>query len=225
MTPMRDNRWIEEGEETVTEQNRVQWVYAAGSNQELAKRYDEWAKDYDADLEADFDWNGHIRGVEVFTQHVEPDAKVVDVGCGTGLAAVELAGRGFRRIDGFDLSEGMLDEARKPGVYGDLKQAVLGEPLDYPTAAYDAAIATGVFSVGHAPASGWDEVARIVRPGGYFVLTIRPDIFTSNGYEAKERELATAGKWELVSATAPEHLLPKGEPDILHQIRVYRILA
>ena len=209
----------------MTEQNRVQWVYASGSNEELAKRYDEWAKDYDADLETDFDWNGHVRGVEVFTQHVASTARVVDVGCGTGLAAAELAKRGFSAIDGFDLSEGMLEEARKTGAYGDLKQAVLGDPLDYPTAAYDAAIATGVFSVGHAPADGWDEVARMVKPGGYFVLTIRPDIFAPNGYEAKERELVASGKWELVSASTPEHLLPKGEPDILHQIRVYRILA
>ncbi len=54
---------------------------------------------------------------------------------------------------------------------------------------------------------------------------IRPDIFAPNGYEAKERELVASGKWELVSASTPEHLLPKGEPDILHQIRVYRILT
>lgn len=58
----------------------------------------------------------------------------------------------------------MLAEAEKRGIYGDLRVGVLGEPLDYPTASYDAAIAAGVFSVGHAPASGWDDVARIVKP-------------------------------------------------------------
>ncbi len=26
-------------------QNRVQWVYSSGNNEELAKRYDDWAKD------------------------------------------------------------------------------------------------------------------------------------------------------------------------------------
>jgi SAM-dependent methyltransferase len=202
----------------------VQWVYAAGSREELARRYDEWAKDYDTDLERDFEYTGHIRGAEVLARYVPPSAKIIDVGCGTGLAAVELARRGFQRIDGFDLSEGMLAEARGQGVYQDLRPAILGEPLDYPTGAYDAAIATGVFSVGHAPASGWDEVARMVKPGGYFVLTLRPDIFESNGFKAKEEELASSGKWELVEAAEPEQLLAKGEPGIFHQIRVYRIV-
>ena len=49
----------------MTGQNRVQWVYAASSTEELARRYDEWAKDYDSDLEGDCAWNGHIRSVEV----------------------------------------------------------------------------------------------------------------------------------------------------------------
>ena len=208
----------------MTEQNRVQWVYAAGSNDELARRYDEWAGSYDAELERDFDWKGHIRGVEMFVRFVNPDSKVIDVGCGTGLAASELAARGFSRIDGFDLSDGMLAEAEKRGIYGDLRVAVLGGPLAYLTASYDAAIATGVFSVGHAPASGWDEVARIVKPGGYFVLTLRPDIYESAGFRSKDEELVAAGKWELVETTAPEQLLARGEPDLIHQIRIYRVL-
>ena len=32
------------------DQNRVQWVYASGSNDELARRYDQWASTYDTDL-------------------------------------------------------------------------------------------------------------------------------------------------------------------------------
>ena len=208
----------------MTEQNRVQWVYAAGSTEELAARYDDWAKDYDSDLERDFAWNGHVRGVEVFSKYVSNGARVMDVDCGTGLAAVEMAKRGFRRMDGLDLSDGMLDEARKLQLYSDLRRATLGEPLDYPTGAYDAAIATGVFSLGHAPASDWDEVARMVKPGGHFVLTIRPDIFDENGFKAKEQELVSSGKWELVEATEPERFLAKGEPDIFHQVRVYRII-
>ena len=90
--------------------------------------------------------------------------------------------------------------------------------------AIDAAIATGVFSVGHAPASGWHEVARIVRPGGYLVLTIRPDIFESFGFRAKENELVDSGKWKLSNVTEPEQFLAKGEPNLLHEIRVYQIL-
>ena len=179
----------------MTEQNRVQWVYAAKNNDDLATRYDEWAKDYDSDLERDFGWNGHVLGVDLLVKYVTSNASVIDVGVGTGLAGAELQKRGFSLMDGFDLSKGMLAEARKRGIYKDLRVGVLGEPLDYPTATYDAAIATGVFSIGHAPASGWDEVARIVRPNGYFVITLRPDIFEQYGFKS-ERGRAR-GCWQV----------------------------
>ena len=206
------------------ESNRVRWVYASKDNEELADRYDEWAKDYDADLERDFAWSGHILAAQALTKYTSQDVSVIDVGCGTGLCATELLGRGYRHIDGFDLSEGMLALASDLGIYTQLKQAILGEPLDYPTDAYGAAVATGVFTVGHAPASGWDEVVRIVRPGGYFVLTIRPDIFEENGYQQKEQELVKSGQWELIEAADHIKMLPKGEPEAYHQVRVYRIL-
>ena len=204
--------------------NRVRWVYASKDNEELADRYDEWAKDYDADLERDFAWSGHILAARALTKYTSQDVSVIDVGCGTGLCAMELHKRGYRYIDGFDLSEGMLALANDLGIYTQLKQAILGEPLDYPTDAYGAAVATGVFTLGHAPASGWDEVVRIVRPGGYFVLTIRPDIFEENGYQQKERDLVKSGQWELIDAADQVKMLPKGEPESYHQVRVYRIL-
>jgi hypothetical protein len=56
------------------------------------------------------------------------------------------------------------------------------------------------------------------------VLTIRPDIWEPGGYEAKGKELADAGKWKLVEVVEGEVLLPKGEPDVIHQGRVYQIL-
>ena len=83
----------------MADQNKVQWVYSAGSQEELAKRYDEWAKDYDSDLERDFGWNGHEVAVEVFAKYVSSDARVIDVGVGTGLAGLELVKRGFSLLD------------------------------------------------------------------------------------------------------------------------------
>ena len=207
----------------MADQNKVQWVYSASSQEELAKRYDEWAKDYDADLQRDFGWNGHEVAVEVFAKYVSSDARVIDVGVGTGLAGWELVKRGFSLLDGFDLSQGMLDQAKAKGWYRGLQIGILGEPLGYPDDQYDAAIATGVFSVGHAPASGFDEVVRILKPGGYFVITLRPDVYEANGFKAKEEELAAAGKLKVVEVTDEQPLLAKGEPDIKHQVRVYQV--
>lgn len=92
------------------------------------------AKDYDSDLERDIAWNGHIRGVEAFVRYMDQGAKVIDIGCGAGLAASELSKQGFHQLDGFDLSEGLLAEARKLGIYGDPRPGTLGQPWSTPPA-------------------------------------------------------------------------------------------
>jgi SAM-dependent methyltransferase len=206
------------------QQNKVQWVYSSTTNDELAQRYDEWAADYDADLERDFGWDGHVRCVGAFAARVPAGGAFIDVGAGTGLAGAELARRGYATVDAFDLSAGMLVQAQRTGAYRSVQQAVLGQPLPYGTDAYDGAVASGVFTTGHAPASGWDEVARIVKPGGIFVLTIRPDVYRDGGFADKDRELTAAGVWELIECQEAVPMLAKGEPDVAHEVRVYRIL-
>lgn len=32
-------------------QNKIKWIYSSHNNQELTDRYDQWAKDYDSELE------------------------------------------------------------------------------------------------------------------------------------------------------------------------------
>jgi predicted TPR repeat methyltransferase len=202
---------------------RVQWVYSSHDNEELAARYDEWAKDYDSDLEQEFEWQGPERTAEVVAKYVNKDAKVCDAGVGTGLVGQVLAGMGYNDIVGFDLSQGMLEETRKKGVYRELHQMVMGEPLDFANDSFDAVISVGVLTLGHAPASSLDELVRITRLGGYVVFTLRPDVYENSGFREKQSELESEGKWTLVEASDEFQLLPKGEPEVYHQIWVYRV--
>ena len=48
---------------------------------------------------------------------LKPGATILDVGCGTGRHAIELARRGYM-VTGVDLSSGMLAEAKKCGQEG-----------------------------------------------------------------------------------------------------------
>ena len=89
------------------------------------------------------------------------DARILDAGAGTGLVGEILASMGYRRMVAMDLSQGMLEEARKKGVYEDFHQMVMGETLDYETGSFDAVITVGVLTVGHAPASSLDELVRV----------------------------------------------------------------
>ena len=204
-------------------QNRVQWVYSSRNNEELAERYDHWAKDYDTDLEQDFEWVAPQRAAEVFAKYVPKDGRVLDAGAGTGLVGKFLSENGYSKLIAMDLSMGMLEEARKKNVYQEFHQMVMGEPLGFPADCFDAVVSVGVLTVGHAPANSLDELIRITRPGGYVVFSLRPDLYETGGFKEKQAELEGEHKWQLAEESEKFQPLPKGEPEVYHQVWVYRV--
>jgi ubiquinone/menaquinone biosynthesis C-methylase UbiE len=208
---------------TQREANVVQWVYASKNEQELAERYDEWAKTYDEDLDKDFGWVGPLFAVETAVKYVPKDARILDAGAGTGLVGQLLSERGYANLVAMDLSEGMLNEARKKNAYQEFHQMVMGQTLGFPSNSFDAVISVGVLTVGHAPAGSLDEFVRVTRPAGHVVFTLRPDVYEGSGFKEKHAELESQGQWKLIEASNPEQVLPKGEPEVLHQVWVYRI--
>jgi len=204
-------------------QERVQWIYTSQDNKELAERYDQWAKDYDADLYEGFGYLGPQRAVEYFVKYVPQNARVLDAGAGTGLVGELLARWGYKDLVAMDLSEGMLEEAKKKNAYREFHQMVMGETLDYVTDSFDAVISIGVLTIGHAPAGSFDELIRITRPGGYIVFSLRPDVYRDSGFKEKQDALEAEGKWKLVEASEEFQPLPKGEPDVYHQVWVYQV--
>ncbi len=204
-------------------ENKVQWVYASENNRQLEERYDEWAQDYDDNLESDFGYVMPRMAADTFERFVPKDARVLDAGAGTGLVGVELNRLGYTNLEAMDLSRGMLDEARRKGAYHDFHQMVMGEPLDLDTDSYAAAICVGVLTLGHAPAHSLEELARIVRPGSFVAFTLRPDIYEQNGFREKQRQLESEGAWELADVTEEFLGMPKGEPDVYFQVWIYRV--
>ena len=202
---------------------RVQWVYGSTSDKELEERYDQWAADYDQDLAADFEWNAPQNASAVFARHVDKSAKILDAGAGTGLAAECLAQEGYTDMVAMDLSIGMLDQAKGKNLYNAFHQMALGGPLDFPTAEFDAVISVGVFTQGHAPAESFDERIRITNPGGMIVYSLRVDTYESGGFKEYQSNLELAGKWELAEVTEQFQPLPKGEPEVWHQIWAFRV--
>ena len=207
----------------MAQQNKVQWVYEAKDNDELEARYDEWAAEYDADVIDEFGYFGPQRGADIFERFVSTSARVLDAGAGTGLVGAVLKEKGYGSITAMDLSNGMLEEAKKTGAYEGFDRMVLGETLGYETASFDSTISIGTFSLGHAPASGLDELVRVTKPGGHIVYSVRADVYVENGFQAKHEELVSAGKVSIVDGTEPEHLLPKGEPELEHRFWVLRV--
>ena len=205
-------------------EDRVQWVYSSKNNSELSQRYDEWAKDYDKDLSEVFGWIAPKTASAYLAKYVHPDSIVLDAGAGTGLVGLALAEHGFQNLTAMDLSEGMLREARDKNVYGKLDQLVLGEPLSYATDSFAAVISVGVMTLGHAGPDSFKELLRITKPQGYIVFTIRTDVYLKNGFKEKQEEMESKKLWEVVDVSEEFHPLPTGEPDVLHQVWVYRVL-
>ena len=222
-TGARSNLYIFPRETTMTSQNRVQWVYSSKDNQELAERYDQWSKDYESDLAQDFEYLSPQKTTEVFAKHVPKDARILDAGAGTGLVGIILAEMGYSQIVAMDLSQGMLDEARKKQVYEDFHQMVMGETLDYDTDSFDAVITVGVLTVGHAPDNSLDELVRVTKPNGHIVFSLRPDVYENNGFREKQDKLEAQGKWQLAERTGEFQPMPKGEPEVRHRVWAYRV--
>ena len=207
----------------MTQNNRVQWVYSSQNEQELEERYDQWAEEYDADLETDYGWISPQRTSETLAKYVEKGGSILDAGAGTGLVGECLHQLGYGNMTAMDLSTGMLEVARRKNIYQTLDQMTMGERLDYDTDQFDASVVVGVFTQGHAPASSLDELVRVVKPGGHIAFSLRTDTYLENGFKDKMDALESAGLWKLVEATDTYQPLPKGEPEVLHQVWVFQV--
>ena len=203
--------------------DRVQWVYSSKNNQELSERYDQWAKDYDRDLENDFGYIGPQYTVDYVVKYVPPGAGILDAGAGTGLIGELLFAKGYGELVAMDLSKGMLEQARKKNIYKEFHQMVMGEPLDFQTDRFDAVISAGALTEGHASAGSLDELVRITKPGGHIIYTLRTDLYEGAGFKEKNNGLAQLGKWTLVEKGEEIQGLPKGEPDIYLRAWIFEV--
>ena len=161
--------------------------------------YNEWAGDYDEQMEQKLNYVAPRQCAEHLGRHLENrGAEIVDAGCGTGLTSLYLKKQGFETFDGIDLSDSMLEKSKQRGIYRALIKADLTRPLDIPDGAYDAAISSGTFTLGHVGSEPIPEILRIVKPGGLFACTIHQDIWSRLGFEEKFEQAASDGIAETV---------------------------
>jgi SAM-dependent methyltransferase len=118
----------------------------------------------------------------------------------------------------------MLEEARKKGVYREFYRFVMGEKLAFAMNSFDAIISVGVLTLGHAPASSFDELVRITKSGGHIVFTLRADVYQTEGFKEKQEALTHEGKWVLVEVSELFQPLPEGEPEVFHRVWAYQVL-
>jgi ubiquinone/menaquinone biosynthesis C-methylase UbiE len=133
----------------------------------LSQRYAKWRNSTlgsiteRLEIAAVFDLLGPIEG-----------KRLLDAGCGDGVYSIEAARRGAR-VTGLDLSEGMLNEARKrslaAGVTVDWKRGDVLR-LPYPNDSFDIVTAITLLCLVPGPGAAVAEMARVLAPGGRVVI-------------------------------------------------------
>ncbi len=171
--------------------------------------YDAWASSYDAELKEQAGYCVPDVAVEVLSQFGGPGDEVLDAGVGTGLVGERLRALAYSRLTGIDISNRMLALAQAKGIYRALSRQTLGEPLEFPSAFFDAVICVCVLGPTHAPAHTFDQLIRVTKPGGHVVFTLRADE-TAPGTDFGRR-LRDCPGWTRVAERGPFVGFPTGE--------------
>jgi len=208
----------------LTEPTPLERVYAATTPAELAEAYAAWAAQYDRETAELGYCLPFLIGAWLARHLPAGSGPVLDAGCGTGLSGPCLQSLGYGPLEGLDMSDDMLSIARSRGAYGTLKRATLGEALPWPDNHFAAFISTGVFTAGHAPASGLHELVRIISPGGLAIFTVRDILLDTAGFRALFAELSAAGRWRAREESPPFRAFAIGEPEVLVQAFVFEVL-
>lgn len=197
-------------------------VYASDSSEQSAAIYDGWAGDYETHM-SDVGYRHPAMVAAMLARHQPPGhAPLLDAGAGTGVMGEILTALGYPNMHGFDASEGMLARAAAKNIYRDLRPGLLGQPLDYADDSFAACVASGVFTQGHAPLDGLDEIVRAVRPGGHIAFSISRT-YLGEAFEAKARALEEAGKWRRVDASERYDSAPLGDDVLTAQVFAFAV--
>lgn len=111
-----------------------------------------------------------------FKRHGFEGGRIMDVGCGPGTVAIELA-RAFpdSEVVGIDLSEPLLDIARRSALDAGVSDRTRFEAADvqaipYEADSFDALVNMNMFHIVEDPIAMLNEMERILVPGGYMML-------------------------------------------------------
>jgi SAM-dependent methyltransferase len=105
---------------------------------------------------------------------ISPGLSILDYGCGSGVLLRELSARGFQ-VTGVDVSEGMLDEARRNlAAAGSVRLERVGPDFlgAYLDAAYDVITSLGVLEYLDDPWRLLEMLADVLKPGGRIIISV-----------------------------------------------------
>ncbi len=158
--------------------------------------YSRWAPVYDLLFDLPFH-PGRLAAARAAAEAAGPGGEILVIGVGTGLELPLLPAD--VRATGVDISAPMLRAARlrvERGALAQVKALMVMDAcaLEFPDAAFDAALAPYVMSVLPQPERALDEAWRVLRPGG--TLIVMNHFSAARGVRRTvERGMAGAARW------------------------------
>ena len=205
-----------------TSTDKLHRAYHAKSSQETAEVYDDWADEYEQHMK-NVGYTHPAMVAAMVARHVtRTEDRVLDAGAGTGVLGEILTALGYPNIVGLDASEGMLKIADLKNNYLELTQQFLGQALAFDDDSFALVVSSGVFTQGHAPLEGLDELIRVTRSGGHLVFSIART-YLDGPFEQKRQQLEQAGLWRFVDATERYNSAPL-EDTLISQVFAFQVV-
>ena len=161
-------------------------AYSLKTPEDSKKLYKKWAKTYDNDFALNSNYLSPLKISSFFNKHSKiTDTPILDIGAGTGLVGEYLFKSGNKKIIGIDISSEMLKQAKLKGCYSSLMEADVTKKIPLNSNSIGAIVSAGTFTHGHVGPDVFDELIRIIKPGGLFVLSINSKVFIKAGFQEK----------------------------------------
>lgn len=202
--------------------DKLHRAYHAKNSQETAGVYDDWASEYEQHMK-NVGYTHPAIVASMVARHVPATEEIVlDAGAGTGVLGEILKALGYPNIVGLDASEGMLKVANLKNNYMELTHQFLGQPLTFDDDSFGLVVSSGVFTQGHAPLDGLNELIRITRPGGHIVFSVART-YLDGPFEEKRQQLEQANLWRLLGQTNRYNSAPL-EDILISQVFAFEIV-
>ncbi len=161
-------------------------AYSLITPEDSIKLYKKWALTYDKDFALNSNYLSPKKISSFFNKYSRnTDTPILDVGAGTGLVGECLYKSGNKKIIGIDISPEMLGQAKLKGCYSNLMEADITKQIPLKSNSIGAVVSAGTFTHGHVGPDAFDELLRITKPGGLFVLSINSKVFIKNNFQEK----------------------------------------
>ena len=176
----------------MSEKKGLKDAYSIKTPEDSINLYRSWASTYDSDFAKQNDYRSPLEIAKYFDKYSNnKDTPILDVGAGTGLIG-ECLNVNSREIDAIDISPEMLKIARLKNCYSKIIEADLTKRLLIDDNHYGAIVSAGTFTHGHVGPDVLDELLRVTRSGGLFVLTIHYKLYKKAGFDKKFLEIESS---------------------------------